>query len=164
MATRSPDPHRLPRTPMLNSDGHALRIPVDDLRRVASYQRWVIACVLTQITMWLGLLVIATVDGANVLDGARVGTDLPRFLTWLLGVGGGMYAFLIYWSLGSPVRAVLMGLACVPPLLGLLALTAVNGAATRALNDSGVKVGLFGADLNEIREGSVFYDDEDAGW
>lgn len=144
---------------MSEFDEDSPRLHVEDLKRVARYQRWVIACVLSQITMWLCLLVL------SVVERERIETDVPLFLTILLGMAGAIYAFLIYWTIRSPFWAVVMGLASIPPLLGLLVLTAVNGAATQALTRNGVKVGLFGADLNKIEaDGGGFYDDEDAGW
>jgi len=132
---------------------------MDELKRIARYQRWVIACVLAQITMWLCLLVL------SFLERGWVDTDIPLFLTVLLDLAGAVYAFLIYWTMRNPFLAVVMGLASIPPLLGLLALTAVNSTATRTLNANGVHVGFFGADLNKMEEeGGIYYDDEDAGW
>ena len=144
---------------MTDFDEDTPRLPVADLKRLAGYQRWVIACVLAQITMWLGILVM------SIVDGGWIDTDVPKFLTWIFGIGGGIYAFLIYWTLRNPFFALVMGLASVIPFLGLLTLTVVNGAASRILNRNGVQVGLFGADLNEIQERAFeFEDGDDPGW
>jgi len=134
-------------------------LPMSELKLIARYQRWVIACVLAQITMWLCLLVM------SFLERGWIETDIPLFLTVLLDIAGAVYAFLIYWTMRNPFLAVVMGLASIPPLLGLLALTAVNSTATRTLTANGVHVGFFGVDLNKMEEeGGIYYDDEDAGW
>lgn len=134
-------------------------MPMSELKLIARYQRWVIACVLAQITMWLCLLVM------SFLERGWIETDIPLFLTVLLDIAGAVYAFLIYWTMRNPFLAVVMGLASIPPLLGLLALTAVNSTATRTLTANGVHVGFFGVDLNKMEEeGGIYYDDEDAGW
>jgi len=144
---------------MPDFDEESPRFPMSELKLIARYQRWVIACVLAQITMWLCLLVM------SFLQGGWVDTDIPLFLTVILDIAGAVYAFLIYWTMRNPVLAVIMGLACIPPLLGLLALTAVNSTATRTLTANGVHVWFFGADLNTMEEeGGIYYDDEDAGW
>lgn len=135
------------------------RLPAEVLKRVARYQRWVIACVLSQITMWLGLLVL------SILNGEWVDVEVPLFLTFVIDLAGAAFSFLIYWTVRDPFWAAVMGLAAVPPIMGLLTMTAVNGTATATLNRNGVVVGFFGADLNEIEEGVLGgYDDEDAGW
>ncbi|MBA4187156.1 MAG: hypothetical protein C0467_03975 [Planctomycetaceae bacterium] len=144
---------------MPDFDDNSPRLSVEELKRIARYQRWVIACVLAQITMWLGILIL------SILDGVWIDSELPLFLTVLLGLAGGVYAFLIYWEIRNPLWAAVMGLASILPLMGLLTLTAVNGLATQILNRNGVTVGFFGADVNTIEEQSGgFYDDEDAGW
>jgi len=144
---------------MPDFDEDSPRLPMSELKLIARYQRWVIACVLAQITMWLCLLVM------SFLERGWIETDIPLFLTVLLDIAGAVYAFLIYWTMRNPFLAVVMGLASIPPLLGLLALTAVNSTATRTLTANGVHVGFFGVDLNKMEEeGGIYYDDEDAGW
>ena len=46
---------------------------------------------------------------------------------------------------------VLIFVACFVPLLSLLVLLRVNAVASKALTDAGIKVGLFGARLDDIR-------------
>ncbi|VTT98284.1 unnamed protein product [Gemmataceae bacterium] len=158
---------------MPESDDDAPRLPADVLKRVAHYQRWVIACVLSQLTMWLGILVL------SILNGGWVDFEVPVALSFVVDLAGAAFAFLIYWVVRSPVWAVGAGLGVialvlavlaldlwlVAPVVGLLLLTVANGVATRALGRNGVRVGFFGADLNEIADdGFGADDDEDAGW
>jgi hypothetical protein len=135
------------------------RLPGEELRRLARYQRWVIACVLAQISMWVAALLMM-----GFLSGSSIDMDVPLFLTLILGVAGGVYAFLIYWAIRDPFWACMMGFASMVPFLGFLALAAVNSETTKLLNRNGVQVGFFGADLNKIEDGGWVYDDEDAGW
>jgi hypothetical protein len=142
-----------------DEDAVGPQTPADDLRRVARYQRWVIATVLAQITLWIGYLVLGSLNGSGFGGGGRFAV----VLTVALGCVGGVYTFLIYWTLRQPVQAVVIGLACLPPLIGLFGLMAVNMAATRMLGSNGVSVGVFGADLDSIEDTPGLYD-EDAGW
>ena len=150
---------------MTGLDDESNERPADELRRVARYQRWLIASVVTQVGLWLGTIVLMFADDGVV--GSRYESLLLR-LTVILGCVGGVCAFLIYWTVRDPFWAVAMGLASVPPFLGVFALAVVNGTATRELAASGVAVGLFGADADAIPDGSGFgvFDpyEEDAGW
>jgi hypothetical protein len=162
---------------MPNFDEDNPRLPVAELKRIASYQRWVIACVLAQITMWFGILVL------SIAGDEWVEMDIPILLTCILGVIGGLFALLIYWIIRDPFWASVMSLAVIVPAVGLyslhnhnwvsvvlpalslLALTVVNSTTTQILSRNGVKIGMFGADVNEIKE-VVSYEDEeeDLGW
>lgn len=137
------------------------RLPADDLRRVAGYQRWIIACILAQVALFFGLLLLQIFTRRY-----RSGTeDLALFVTLLLGACGGLWVFLANMVLRNFLVASMMGAASLVPFLGILAMTAVNSVITRTLNAHGVEVGLFGADLDSIREGMGGYDDDgDAGW
>jgi hypothetical protein len=142
----------------LDDDG-VLRRPADDLRRLVRYQRWVMGVVLAQIALWIGFLLLSLVRGDSIGDGL----GFPVTVTVVLGCVGGIFAFLIYCTARNPVIALVMGAACIPPFLGLLALTVVNGVATRALEADGVLVGMFGADADAVEDVPGLYDEQD-GW
>ncbi len=131
----------------------------DDLKRVARYQRWVTACIFTQLVLALFWLVLIQLD-SHVVQSART---LVLALVIPLGVAGGIYAFLVYWIIRNPFWAVIMGLASIPPVMGLLVLTVVNGTAREALKACGVTVGIFGANHRLIQNRS-YLADEDLGW
>ena len=101
--------------------------PADELRRVARYQRWLIASVVIQVTLWVAWLILSA---ANQSIGVRWESFLLQ-VTVILGCVGGVYAFLIYWTVRDPFWAVAMGLASVPPFLGVFALAVVNGTVTK---------------------------------
>jgi hypothetical protein len=134
------------------------RRSVDELRRVARYQRWIIASVLAQIGVWIAFLVLGL---AGAWNGYGSGFDFAVVLTVIFGCVGGIYSFLIYWSIRNPVWATVMGLASIPPAMGILTLTVVNGLATRTLTTNGVEVGMFGANATNIKEDRWLDEDED---
>lgn len=136
---------------------HEDRRPPAELQRLARYQRWVIAIVVTQLALWLGWVVL---NGPSPMD---LDTGFALTLTVVLGVGGAAYTFLLYWTIRDPLTAAVMALASVPPFLGLLTLTVANGAVTRVLRENGVEVGLFGAGRDAI-EPEFAWIDEDADW
>lgn len=139
------------------------RRPVEELRRIARYQRWLIATLLAELGLWVGFVALSWLGAGPIGDGLR----FPLVLTVILGCVGGIYAFLICWTVRGPVPAVVMGLAVVVPLLGLVAITVVNGYATTALQANGVRVGIFGADVDSIGEATGLYgdgEDDNPGW
>jgi hypothetical protein len=135
--------------------------PVDGLKRIIRYQRWVIAVVLGQLALWGGFF------GLSMLGSGRFTGDtmsFPVLLTFILGGVGGIFVFLLAWELRGPFAAVVFGFATVVPCMGLLILTLVNGYATAELRKHGIAVGTFGASPAAVEERPSLYDDEDAGW
>jgi hypothetical protein len=143
----------------LGDDEDLPRRPADDLRRLARYQRWIVGVVLTQVVLWTGCLLLSLVRGEGIGDAYR----FPIIVTAILGIVGGIFVFLIYCTVRNPVIALVMGAACIPPLLGVIALAVVNGVATRELQAAGIPVGIFGADADAIEDVPGLYD-EDEGW
>lgn len=137
------------------------RRPADELRRIASYHRWLVAVILAQLTLWGGVVVLGLFTGYASFGYGR----FPMILTVILGGVGGIYVLMLYWIIRGPILAVIMGLATVIPVFGLLVIVAVNGAATKVLRDHGIPVGfLGGASDADIEDDRPVYDDPDAGW
>jgi hypothetical protein len=135
--------------------------PSDELRRVARYHRWVIVVLFAQVALWVAYFALAAIRGDVVFEAENV----PIFLTFVSGGVGGIFVFLLYWTLRGPFSAVLMGLATVVPCLGLLVLLAASAAATAALRTHGIPVGLLGAADSDIPDDHSPYGlDEDEGW
>ncbi len=133
--------------------------PVAELKRVARYQRWLIAVVLAQLTLWGGFIALTVLSPGREPD-----VQFPVILTFILGCVGGIYVFLLSWELRGAFAAFVFGLATTIPCMGLLILTLVSGYATAELRKHGVKVGMFGARVAAIDERPSLYDDDDAGW
>jgi hypothetical protein len=143
-----------------DSDRPGAERSLDSLRRIARYQRWLIAVVLAQLALWGGYIAILVLSGPR-----RPHMDFPVILTFILGGVGGIFVFLLSWELRGAFAALIFGLATFVPCMGLLILTLVNGYATNELRKNGVKVGVFGASLANIEDRpSLYGDDEDAGW
>ena len=133
--------------------------PIEGLKRVARYQRWLIAVVLAQLALWAGFIALTILGRGREPD-----MQFPVVLTLILGAVGGIFVFLLSWELRGAFAALVFGLATVVPCMGLLILTMVSGYATTELRKHGVKVGVFGASFAAIDERPSLYDDEDAGW
>lgn len=131
----------------------------DALRRIVGYQRWLIAVVLAQLALWLGVVALTAAAGGR-------GNELrfPVTLTLVLGAVGGIFVFLLSCEIRGAFAAVVFGLATVVPCMGLVILTLVNSYASAELKKHGVKVGLFGASSADVKDRPSPYDDEDAGW
>ena len=102
------------------------RRPAAELRRIIRYQRWVMAVLLAELALWIGYLVIGFVRGAPIAVGLR----FPTVLSIILGGVGGIYTFLLYWTVRGPFMAIIMGVAALPPALGAIVLLIANGLAT----------------------------------
>src|SRR4029453_13016332 len=120
--------------------------PAGELRRIARYRRWLIAVTIAQLVLWPGFYALAAIRGEVVFESLRV----QVVLTFVLGGVGGIMTFLLYWTLRRPFAAVVMGLACLPPCLGLLVFLVANTTATAALRTHGIEVGLLGARDSDI--------------
>jgi hypothetical protein len=131
----------------------------DELRRVARYQRWLIAVVLAQLVLWLGYVALMVLGG-ELEDELR----LPMVLTFILGAVGAVFVFLTSWELRGALVAAVFALTTFVPCMGLLVIVLVNGYATAELRKNGVRVGFFGANPGEIRDRPSYDDDDEAGW
>ncbi|HEY1188949.1 MAG TPA: hypothetical protein VGE74_14940 [Gemmata sp.] len=132
---------------------------VGALKRIATYQRWLIAVVLAQLALWGGFIALTFAN-----EGRGSGVKFPVLFTFILGGFGGIYVFLLSWELKGPFAALVFAPATVFPCLGLLILTLVSGYASAELKRHGVRVGVFGASPASIDERPSLYDDDDAGW
>ncbi|MDY3554664.1 hypothetical protein R5W24_003790 [Gemmata sp. JC717] len=132
--------------------------PVAALKRVARYQRWLIAVVLGQLILWAGFVALAFVSRRGPA------VQFPMVLTFILGAVGAVFVFLLSWELKGPFAAFMFAAATVLPCMGLIILTLVNSYASAELRRNGVRVGVFGASENSITDRPSLYDDEDAGW
>jgi hypothetical protein len=132
----------------------------NDLRRIARYQRWLIAVVLAQMALWGGFLALTIHGNSPVLDSA-----LPRMLLLILGSVGGIYVFLLTWELRDGVIAIVFGFATVIPFMGILVMILANTYASEELRKYGIPVGIFGANDDDIANPPASADtDADADW
>src|SRR6476661_1207590 len=139
---------------MPDFDDLSPRRPAAQLRRIARYQRWVVSILLAELALWVGYLVIGAVRGAPIYAGLR----FPTILSLILGGVGGIYTFLLYWTVRGPFVAMMMGIAAVPPVLVSIVLLLANTTATTVLKDQGIRTSLFGTFESDIPDDTL--DDE----
>lgn len=119
-----------------------------DLLAVARYQRGINYCILIQVVIYIGLLVVAA-----ILTGAQFDVFFP---VWILGnlaclVAACSLVVLLAMKVYHPLVGIILGFMAFIPCLGLLVLLLINGKATTILKQNGVRVGLLGArDLSHI--------------
>jgi hypothetical protein len=111
----------------------------EDLRSVAKSQKGILVCIL--------IYIIAVV----------VRFFLPEDLALILALGVlvvGIVAMVFVFQLAIKVygtgAGILLGILTLIPIIGLLVLLIINGKATRILKANGIKVGLLGANVEEI--------------
>ncbi len=112
---------------------------IEDLRRVAMYQKGILTCILIQLL-------------AFVLQFA-LPVELRIFVSLgllVVGVAGTVFIFLLAMHVYSTGLGVLLGTLALIPCIGLIVLLAINGKATTVLRNNGIKVGLLGANLSQI--------------
>ncbi len=118
----------------------------EDLRRVGSYQRWIIVSLLVQVTM----LVAYGIAVLLLPPGPGPALDLTRLVTFTIGaialVCGVVSVFLLSVTVHERkwvgyTLAILVLIPCV----GYLVLVAINSKAIQVLRSNGIEVGLFGA-------------------
>jgi hypothetical protein len=113
---------------------------LDDLRAVAKYQKGIIICILLYLVTLFGQFAVP--------EGFR------GYVYWaaiLVSVAGTAYVFLLCTKVYRPGVGVLIGLLALVPVIGVVVLLSVNGKATKILRQNGIRVGLLGADLSQVR-------------
>lgn len=106
----------------------------EDLRKVAKYQKGIIACIAIYLVGFFGQFV-----------------SPPELLVfaWLIiiaaGFAGAVFVFLLAIKVFGIGLGILFGALCFFPCLGIFVLLGVNSKATHILKENGIKVGLFGA-------------------
>jgi predicted Zn finger-like uncharacterized protein len=114
-----------------------------DLYRVALFQKAVLVCVVANI----GLAICR----------AFLPTDLALLFliaALLVALTSAVFVCLLSAALYGTVRAIIMGVLALIPLVGLIVLLVLNAGATRLLKDNDVRVGFLGASLSEARRRS----------
>ena len=112
-----------------------------ELKRIASYQRGVISCILVQILAYMAY-------GSLKANLALAG--VASLVVIIAVVSGVVYAVLLATRVYSTGAGIAMGLLALVPCLGLVMLLIINQAATRKLTENGIKVGFFGASMSQF--------------
>lgn len=111
----------------------------EDLLAVAKYQKGILGCILIYLLLTILQLVLPEL-------GVIVAVSVL-----ILGLAGTVFVFLLAIKVYSPVVGILFAILTLVPCVGLLMLLLINGKATRILKQNGIRVGLMGANLSEVK-------------
>ncbi|MEM8946539.1 MAG: hypothetical protein AAGD11_15305 [Planctomycetota bacterium] len=115
----------------------------DRLRRIATYQRWVLFSLLANIGMNVTLMMDLVPDDSPL--------DLAESILAVCVLIFSLFAlFKLAAEFYSVPRSVLWAALLIVPLVGLITLLIVNQKASTFLQQNGYPVGLFGINPNEI--------------
>jgi uncharacterized membrane protein len=120
------------------------------LKRIASNQRGLLVCVLLMVL----LSIVSAFDKYNGSETSIFGEAMemiPVYVYYLVNIVG--FIFLILMAANaynSVIMAVVLGLLCFIPCIGILILLGANQQATRLLRANGYKVGFWGAKMNQF--------------
>lgn len=119
--------------------GRRGKLSRETLRSIATYQRAIMLCILGQFAV-LGAFLLVPPDVKIFVQLALI----P------LGVTATVFVFMLSTKVYDTTTGVILGILTLVPLIGLIALLAVNGKATGVLKAHGIHVGLLGADSSDI--------------
>ena len=112
----------------------------DDLRSVATYQKGILLCILA----YLLLVVLQFALPPDV-----------RFFLLLaaaaLTITATVFVFLLATKVYSTGLGILLAILTLIPCIGLIVLLIINGKATAVLKAQGIRVGLLGANMSDLR-------------
>lgn len=106
----------------------------EDLRSVATYQRWLLLCILVYLGGAIGRFAVPPEIQILVI--------VPAIIAALVGT---VFVFLLSTKVYGTLQGVLLAILTLVPCLGLIVLLMINSKATNVLKANGIKVGLLGA-------------------
>ncbi|MEZ6071138.1 MAG: hypothetical protein R3C10_12880 [Pirellulales bacterium] len=117
-----------------------------DVRQIATYQKGVLFCILSQIIILVtrGLVIDAMSRGFEPPEGFAV---VSARLVGIVVLASAVFVILLSIKVYHPVVGVLFGLLAIVPCFGLLVLLLINQRATTTLRQNGIQVGLLGAKI-----------------
>lgn len=123
----------------------------DEIRRIIRYQRWLIGLILMELVAWV---LVFLVRGSG-----------PELMLVAFTLAAAAFVFMLETTLNGWVAGFLGGAMSLIPGLGVLVQVAVNRGATASLTKYGLKVGLFGASVTDLKPVWTPYDiDPETGW
>lgn len=123
-----------------------------DLLAVAKAQKGVLVCILAQIVLVIARLAATAGVEAGPANGASIAFELLLIIiTLAVGITSTVFVFLLAIKVYPTGTGVLMGILTLVPCIGLIVLLIINAKATTVLKENGIKVGLLGANLAEVR-------------
>jgi hypothetical protein len=120
---------------------------VEDLKKVAQYQKGIMYCILANIT----LFIVNIAAGQALSGGAAMMAGLVILGIYvLIAVAQLVCIVLLATQVYNLALGIVFGVLSFVPCLGLILLLVVNQKATSVLQQNGIKVGLMGADMSQL--------------
>ncbi len=119
---------------------------VGDLKKVASYQRGVILCILLQVFCYCGNYAFANTNPAVEF----IGGCIILVVGLCVLIASVVFAVLVATRVFSTGVAVLLSILAFIPCLSIVSLSIIRQAATKTLRANGIKVGFAGADMSQF--------------
>ena len=110
-----------------------------DLRTIAVRQRVIMYCILAYLVLIVGQFALP--------PELRL---IPALLALAVSITAAVFVFMLALALYNTGTGILLGILTLIPLVGLIVLLTINGKATNVLRQHGIRVGLMGADPNQI--------------
>lgn len=124
-----------------------------DLRQIGLCQKVLILCMIAYVVVWVGFIgLMATAGGRR--GAVRDQENLFQIALVLTGVIGVLGAVFVLWGVGKAsgtVLGVILGILTLIPCVSLISIVIANAQVTGVLQRNGVRVGLLGARLADIR-------------
>ena len=128
-----------------------------DLRTVAVSQKAVIFCILAQLVAYVVLLVV---NNLTPQLGMLAAIGLVA-LYLAVAITATVFLFMLAVKLYGTGTGVVLGLLTLLPCIGLFVLLIINSKATGVLQENGVRVGLFGANMGDLPRSRPRRDEDD---
>jgi len=134
---------------------------VDDLRKIAIYQKWLNIGILTSLICYFIFIMNALVQAVLYEMGFEISVFFVTFLVviWFVVLGvlllanccSTLFLFLLGFKVFGIWPGLALGIFSLFPCVGLVPLLIVSIKATNVLRKRGVTVGLLGANPSEIK-------------
>ncbi len=120
------------------------------LKRIASNQRNMLICILLMII----LAIVNVYDRYNGSETPIFGESMeliPVYVYYIVNICAFVFTVLLAANAyNSTIGGILFGLLCLIPCVGILVLLGINQQATRLLRGNGIKVGFWGAKMDQF--------------
>lgn len=111
----------------------------EDLRSVATYQRYIMLCILVYLGAAFGQFAVPQEVRMSIAGGMLA-----------VGLAGTVFVFLLSTKVYGTVQGIIFAILTLIPCIGLIVLLIINSKATNILKANGIKVGLLGANPADV--------------
>ncbi len=117
-----------------------LELNRSDLRTIAIYQKAILVCILFQLLAVLGQVALPP-ESRFILAIGSFGVSIVSTV----------FVFLLATKVSSTAMGIVQGILTLIPCIGLIVLLVINQKTTATLQRHGIRVGLLGASLSDLK-------------